>query len=262
MSKFIKNIIKMKLDGMFAKFFEDKESATPRTPCIHGSDIIKPDKREDGKSDYRFCYRECVLKHFYDAHEEKKNNSYLNKIFLNGWVLHEKWQMLLEKYAEVIAIEKTIWDDEFKVAYTPDAHIKMMGKEIIVEIKGWKQEEYDKYDEEGPCPESPLKQALVYCFLTGVKHAIVLVESKNTQAFKLWYIDYDDSLIVDIIERLAKLKQYIAEWEIDPKKLPEKLCKSKTEERAKSCGMCKVCFASDKTRVNYVKQPRIKEEEV
>lgn len=254
MSKIKKDIIKLKFDEMFNKFFFDKEKEKPRESCIHGSDVIKPDYVEPNRSDYRFCYRECVLKHYYVPHDSGKNGTYLNKIFLNGWVLHEKWQMLFGKYTDVIAIEETIWDDVFKIAFTPDAHIKFRGEEFIVEIKGWKQEEYDKLDEDGPCPESPMKQALLYCYLTGVKYAIVLVENKNSQAFKLWVIKYDPSIISDVIERLDNLKLYLDKWKVNNTFLPARICESRSDERAKGCPMSSVCFMSNPKREKFVKE--------
>lgn len=254
-------VVKLLFESYFNNWNSDKNASGARESCIHGSDMIKSDEIEPGRSDQRFCYRECILKHYYEPNEGGQiNPSFLNKIFLNGWVLHEKWQELFEKYSNVISIEETVWDEEHCIAFTPDARLMLLGKDTLVEIKGYKSKDVEEMDEDGEPPKSAYKQVMLYCRLLGIKDAIILVENKDSQSFKVWHVVYDESKIPDLIERLDNLKKYLSNWKVDHTALPKKICESKGCDRAKSCTMSKACFASDKKRETMIKEKYRNEE--
>lgn len=255
----IRDGIKLYFDRMFKLWNDEQQSG--RHGGVHASDLIRPSKNEDGdRFDSRFCYRECLLKSFYKPNTEEEstegygNGEYSNRIFLNGWKLHIKWQELFEKYCKVIAIEKAEYNEKhIPVWFTPDAIINFMGRDIIVEIKGYKAEKVDKLDENGPPPESAEIQAHFYMYLTNIKDAVILVENKNTQVFKVWHLEFDISKVQHIIDRMEKIKLMQEKWKENHKYLPPRICTGETCSRANMCSMSNSCFEITKFRdENYL----------
>lgn len=242
-------------NNMFKKWSDSQQIG--RIGGIHASDILKSSELEKGKFDNRFCYRECVLKCFYKPNPVD-NSEYIMRIFLHGWKIHEKWQALFEKYCKVEAIEKTVFDDRYcPIGFTPDAIISFMNKRIIVEIKGYKVEEFDKYDEEGEVPEVAETQAQLYCHLTNIDDCVILVECKNTQRFKLWHVKANVERIQFVIERMQKIAKQIEKWKgTEGVYLPKKICSSSTCERASKCSVSNACFEGLKYRQEHLMEEK------
>jgi hypothetical protein len=214
----------------FEKLFQSWYDAQPDRTGIHVSSIIV--------SPERFCLRQIVLmQHF--PHAKIRMHPPTIRIFLQGWVIHQKWQKLFSDVG--IAVEtETTHSHSSGATFTPDAVIEILGKLFIVEIKSMNGDAYESMKSVHADAEI---QANMYMHLTGIRQSIVLVENKNNQQFKLWVIQYNKALIRPYLKRLEDIKISLEEFKLNMK-LPSRHIKCPTiyTSLAKRCPVSEFCF--------------------
>ena len=229
---------------MFNSWNEDKPM---RTGFPHASNILAPD--------HSFCLRQLVLAAAYPEQCErpitKSWDTLQNARFKNGWILHQKYQELFLKYGKVVyyndnlttpELDYSHFDDTRLLWFSPDAILEVEGEKMIVEIKGYKAESFDKMDENGPAPADAHKQVNLYMHLLGLKHGLILVENKNTQELKVWCVEYDKEMVQPYLDRIYHFRTALHKAENDLG-LPERICSSAKDRNAEKCLCCNVCFS-------------------
>lgn len=194
-----------------------------------------------------YCLRKLILMAVYPEEavrpESKPWDALTNARFKHGWLIHEKYQELTERYGRVVytddkpELDLTHFDAEHMVYFSPDEIIEHCGEVMPVEIKGYKQETFDKLDESGPPPPDAHKQVNLYQYLLKLKHGLILVECKNTQRIKVWCVEYDHALAQPYIDRMNAFK---AAYESGI--TPERKCKSPNDRLAVKCEVRELCF--------------------
>lgn len=204
-------------------------------------------------------------------------------IFENGWNLHRRWQRLFEKFGNVVyscvddmgiahistaelnnrddlreingklyapELDLTHYDSERNLYFSPDAILNFGPHTYVVEIKGLKQESYSKLTdnllESIQLDETVKKariQANLYMHLLQLKRAILLIENKSNQDFKLYLTEYDPALCNEQIVRIYDVKKYLTLYPKNKSNLPARTCFSSSDPRARKCPMKSVCFA-------------------
>jgi hypothetical protein len=224
--------INLKLQNLFEKWHE----AQPARTGVHVSSLIT--------SDRAFCLRQIVLMQYF-PHQPLKVHGRLLQIFLQGWVIHQKWQRLFQEVGKLCDIDTT--DVEISrlrrgITFTPDIVCKIGKHTYIVEIKSMKGALYDGM--RGVHADARI-QAQMYMWLTGLDRAIILVENKDTQEFKFWVIRADPSSITKYTDRAKKARTHIRLFREDFHTLPNRhaLCPSLDAAKAQSCPVGAVCFA-------------------
>jgi hypothetical protein len=226
------------------KMFNQQNDDRPlRTGFPHASAILARESE--------FCLRRLVLLATKPEHAERPEtkpwDSHQNAVFLNGWCLHEKYQKLLERYGHVVyfsgkpELDLTHFDETRLIYWSPDAVVEHCGENMVVEIKGYKQESYEKLDEFGDAPHDAHLQANLYMHLLELKHAYILVENKNTQDFKVWCVEYDCELVQLYLDRMYHFKAAYSRVERTGK-LPVRCCKSANDRLAEKCPVRAICF--------------------
>jgi len=218
-----------------AEMFIAWEASKPlRTGAPHASAILAPESE--------WCLRRHVLSALYPEQAErpvpKPWDAHTNAVFLNGWLLHEKWQRLFSDHGRVVEVETSHYDEVRMLHFTPDAIIQFGGQPYVVEIKGYKHETWDKLDEAGEPPAAAHMQCNLYCHLLGIERGLVLVENKNTQEYKVWVIAHDTTLARPYIDRMYAVKGAVA-----TKRLPARTCTSLRDRNAEKCPMRNLCFS-------------------
>jgi len=260
-------LLTIHLQNMFVQW---GQSAPIRTG-LHASSVLV--------SDAEWCVREHVLHEIYPEKAEKEFIQLWHwkrqDTFLHGWELHRKWQTLFGRYAGVVLTETykgiayipndevsteltpeldlTHYDETRNVYFSPDALIEFAGQRYVVEIKGIKQEAYQELTDDLmhaiEVNETVAKariQANLYMHLLGLKRAILLIENKNDQSFKVWVIEYDKALSVKYIDRIYKVKGAVINTQtFGLARLPKRICQSRGDARAQYCSMREVCFSKE-----------------
>lgn len=234
-------LFKMDLQDMFNQWNAEKPL---RTGYPHASNILAIESE--------FCLRKLVfMACFPDEAEEipsKPWSQLENARFKHGWVVHEKYQDILKRYGKVVyfrgspELDLTHFDDTRLLYFSPDAIVEHCGEQMVVEIKGYKQETFDKLDESGPAPEAAHKQVNLYMHLLKLKHGLVLVENKNTQEIKVWCVEYDFDLYVPYRERMREFQKWYIKVKAG-KEPPARKCEKSTDRLATKCEMCRFCFS-------------------
>ncbi len=227
-------LFKMDVEDMFNQWDQAKPL---RTGMPHASAILAPD--------HEYCLRKLVLTAHYPEQVERPElkpwTANQNQIFLNGWVLHEKYQNLFQRFGRVVEVEQSHFDPDRLLHFTPDAIVEHLGENMIVEIKGYKAESFNKLDECGPAPEAAHMQANLYMHLLHLQHALILVENKNDQKIKVWCVAYDCELVQPYLDRIYHFRTALHKAEND-RGLPDRMCKTSRDRNAEKCGVCQLCF--------------------
>src|SRR6266700_2815508 len=154
--------------------------------------------------------------------------------FATGWVYHEKWQSLFRLYGNVVLsddnrlpeLDLTHFLPGENLYFSPDAIIQFGNEKYLVEIKGINHDEYvghpDLYEwdeskvngyrlvkkerkgivnatlEEAMKLSQTVYKAVIqannYLYFTDLQKAILLIENKNTQDFKVYVMERDEEL--------------------------------------------------------------------
>jgi hypothetical protein len=245
----INTALEQLVQDRFVRLFEEWNTAKGSREGIHVSSIIK--------SDTDFCLRQIVLMQFF-PHQPIPMFGRTLQIFRHGWSIHEKWQSLFNLAGLAEETETTHYHSETGASFTPDAIITLFKKRFLVEIKSMNAASYDSMKS---VHEDARIQATMYMHLEGIRYAIILVENKDTQEFKLWIIEYEFARIRKYVRRLENtgvwLKLYKAE-----RKLPNRhiRCISIDTPKARNCPVRDACFAGkferEEMRKKYATQRR------
>jgi hypothetical protein len=222
----------------FRSLFVEWGNSTPTRTGLHASAVLVDEQD--------WCLRRHTLSELFpDAVQPIELSSWDWKqqaIFLNGWRLHEKWQALFQQFARVVEVETSHFDEDRNLYFTPDVIFEFGNQKYIVEIKGYKADYFAKLDESGAPPEYAHAQANLYCHLLRIDKAIILVENKDTQDFKLWLVEYNPKLAMPPVKRIYDVKRAVALTRRNLEKLPERICQSRDDARARKCPMRDTCF--------------------
>lgn len=227
----------------FGKMYEYWHDAQPHRTGVHVSSLITGDNV--------YCERAIVLMQFF-PHAKIKMFGRTLQIFLQGWVMHQKWQELFRSAGIKVGIEPlSIEQGRLRrgVTFTPDVIIALgkgeKRRRYIVEIKSMNSASFTSMR---GVHKDALHQANMYMWLTGIDRAIILVENKDTQEFKLWIVKYSRSLIAKYIGRAKRSAVDIAAFE-NHGRLPRRhlMCPSLAAAKPNRCPVKDACFAG-KTR--------------
>ena len=222
------NIKGMLVEQKLNKLFEQNKENREDRVGLHGSEVIKPDEE--------FCYRKAVLS-FYFKGKEVRHPLNVQRIFLNGNYVHEKWQRLFKQTGVAVAIEQRGESIEWGLLFTPDAAIKLGNKYYVVEIKSVNTIQF-KQMKSHPSGE---KQLQLYMHMTGMPNGFVLCEDKNNQEIKVFPFEYDPMKAKPFVERMHKVKLLRDKFEKE-RKLPVKMCTSASCKKAQGCPYKNACF--------------------
>lgn len=227
----VAQLFKLELDDMFNRW----EASKPlRSGAPHASAILAPESE--------WCTRRHVLTALYPELVERPDvkpwSAHTNAIFLSGWVFHEMLQDLFVKYAKVIEVETSHYDEVRMLHFTPDIILEFASHPYVGELKGYKQETFDKLDEAGSPPKAAWHQCNLYCHLLGIERGLIIVMCKNTQRIKVWAIECDVELAKPYLDRMYQVKGAVA-----VRSTPARVCASCTEHRAEKCPVKKLCFS-------------------
>lgn len=225
-------LFKHSLDEMFNAW----EAAKPlRTGAPHASAILQPDSE--------WCLRRQVLLALFPEEaehpESKPWDAHQNAVFLNGWLLHEKYQRLFQQFGNVMEVETAHYDEDRYLHFTPDAVIEWAGQQYVVEIKGYKASHFERLDETAAPPEAASLQCNLYMHILGIARGLILVENKDSQDYKVWCIEHSAELARPYTDRMYQIK-----GKVITKVIPARACKSRTEHRAEKCPVRDFCFSA------------------
>lgn len=240
------------LRAHFESLFTAWGASNPPRTKVHASSLIV--------SKDEWCEREYVLagSHPEEAQTvEQEYSAHLNAIFVNGWTLHQKWQNLFKRYARVVmkdgkpSLDLTYHHREYDLYYSPDAILIIAGTVYPIEIKGINTDEY-----QAAC-DAPLEEAVkysetirkariqvtLYMHLLKLQQGAILAEDKNTQRFRVWCLQYDESLIAEYLKRLISFGNATFSYQHEGLlSRRNACCTAPGAVRARKCPMRGLCF--------------------
>jgi len=238
-------MIDLIIENRFNKLFEEWNQRKGYREGLHASTVLAP---SDGNT--RFCYREVVFGNFYRPQESWVPVNVL-RIFLEGWHVHEKWQKLFVDSGIAECVEKTRNSELWKLMHTPDAIIVLNHQRFVVEIKSMSTNQFVNLNK---APSNAVNQAQLYMYFTGIPDAIILVEDKNSQQFKVFTIEFDLEIVLPYLSRLQRIAEFIEKFSENrlPKRIPQ--CGGGIGPRFQRCPFSRICFLSRDEREEFKKE--------
>lgn len=215
---------------------------------LHASSI------SDGSRGKGYCAREHILSMFYHRNDELKHRTYppkLMRIFEEGKSIGTKWQRLFIRadIGEKEDMDVTRFHNEYFLYYTPDAIIEIDGVKYVVEIKSMNNNQYTKSNGH----KKGEKQLKLYLHFEGIKQGFVLMENKDTQEFKISYVELKDN-DEDIAEILYTLDDliYAREQTLEKNRPPARHsdCTMYGCKKAANCAMSNACWGIERRKLD------------
>ena len=207
-------------------------------------------------SDNQFCLRQQVLSLLYKQLQGEQIPIGLKRIFEEGNAIHEKWQRMFIRagYAKACTLDKTRFDDEYQLSYTPDAICRIpefFEGALVGEIKSVNPMQFRKMQSH-PSAHKQLQLYMHECIKkakelkkwNGIDYTkgFVLCDDKGAQDFKLYIYDYDSSFVAPYIDRLEATKFHY-EKALEGKMVARcKQCTSYDCKQAEKCPMKDACW--------------------
>lgn len=194
-------------------------------------------------SENEFCYREQVLSLFYKMNQGENLPIKLLKIFAQGNAMHEKWYKLFKQAKIDVAIERSLFLDQYDLSFTIDALLNLFKEEVVCDIKSQNTFAFKK-QKRHPSGE---KQVNFYLWAlsvyTGIPHrkGFVLVDSKDDQEVKIVPVTYSKEKVAPYVQRLKEIQVMKREF-IEQHAVPPRKCKNCDVKRATQCNMRDACF--------------------
>lgn len=231
-------IYKKKFEQMFVDVIKTEQHE--ERYGLHASAIIGPEAS--------FCYREQVLSLFYKMNQGEQLPVKLLKVFAQGNAMHEKWYKMFRVLGYEVAIERTLFLEEYDLSFTIDALLNLKKSndpkdEIIIDVKSQNSFAFKK----AKGHPSGEKQINFYCWAlskyTGIPHTkgAVLVDSKDDQEIRLVPVHYDKEKNKPYIERLKTIQEMKKEF-LEEHTAPKRICKSYDCKRAVECNTRDCCW--------------------
>lgn len=248
----------VKLD--FQELYLKWGGAQPPRTGLHASSLLVP------TGDW--CPRKHVLSELFPdeaVSPELKHWQWKQfAIFENGWDLHRRWQRVFKRFGNVVQVvigedtnglpfcqdelDRTHYDAEREVYFSPDAILDIAGEHHVVEIKGINHNAFESLTDSlhfamSACEtvEKAVIQANLYMHLLDLKHAVILIENKNNQDFKVWITAYNRDLALPYIQRAYQVKGGLTLARAH-NTYPPRLCATADDSLARKCAMCDTCF--------------------
>lgn len=216
-------------EARMVKMIQLKNGESRERYGLHGSAVLKDD----------ICMRAQVLSLLFKQSQGEELPLETLAIFEEGNAIHEKWQRLFIRggLGKAENMDRTRFDSNYDLLYTPDAIIEIDKIKYIVEIKSMNTFIYQKSNEH----KSGAEQCLLYMLLTNVRKGFVLMEDKNTQDFKIQMVNFDAEKANKFIYRLNSIQKLKTKF-LETKKPPKRICENSECKQSESCFMRDCCF--------------------
>lgn len=208
-------------------------------------------------SDNQFCVRQQVLSLLFKQLQGEQISVGLRRIFEEGNAIHEKWQRLFIRagYAKAKTLDRTRFDEEYKLSYTPDIVCRIpefYDGAMIGEIKSVNSFQFKKMTSH-PSAHKQLQNYMRNCINAAkkkgtwngkdYKKGFVLCDSKNDQDFKVFVYDYDEGFVAPFVDRLEEIKFHYERYLEEGKMVARcKQCTSYQCKMAEKCPMKDACW--------------------
>lgn len=155
--------------------------------------------------------------------KKEKTEAKLHRIFDNGNAVHTRFYKYFAEMGILVAAEVDAVKNDL-IHGRLDAIITDRKENYVVDIKSMSQWSFNKLKDE---PQYDHKiQLLMYMYFTNISKGFILVENKDCQLIKCFYMELDErnkKTIEKIIEELKNLKENYINKNIEPLDEPIKL---------------------------------------
>lgn len=163
------------------------------------------------------------------------------RIFRNGDFMHDRYQKLMDEIGIIKDIELVFRYELKRVKGSIDAVVSIDNEDYIIELKSMNTIQFNNLKEP---TKAHLKQITLYMHTTGIHKGFILVENKNDQNIKEFYVEYDLANISDILGKIDTVIEQSKQ---------NKLC-DKKRSSCNSCEFQSLC-EMDLPLFDYLKAP-------
>lgn len=156
-------------------------------------------------SDSGGCQRYRVLR-FSPLEAIPRFDADTTAILHDGTFRHLRWQAVLLDAGILDSIEVSLRLDDYALTGTMDGVGKDRNGSFGFELKGANQFTYRKVCDEGP-RRGHLEQIHAYMLGSGLDRFSLIYECKDTNEYKEFVVDYDESIAAEVLDELTVLNR-------------------------------------------------------
>lgn len=160
-------------------------------------------------SDSGGCQRYRVLR-FSPLEAIPRFDADTTAILHDGTFRHLRWQAVLLDAGILDAIEVSLRLDEYALTGTMDGVGTDRAGKFGFELKGANQFTYRKVCDEGP-KQGHLEQVHAYMLGSGLERFSLVYECKDSNEYKEFVVDYDESIAAEVRDELSGLNRMAAQ---------------------------------------------------
>jgi hypothetical protein len=202
------------------------------------------------------CWRKMVFLALYKQ-DSVIHSATLSARFETGNAIHARWQGNVGRAVTNHHIEYQHLETFWRLLFTPDIIADYLWPDALVpeptiwELKGYNSAEYGRLTRKGKLPVDAILQCTLYMWFTGIHRGLVVVENKDTQAFSVWPVEYNEELVMPLVPTFDHIKADVDAHLENPDVLPDRLaeCTAPDAEIPSSCAGCTACFSNPAERI-------------
>jgi hypothetical protein len=147
-----------------------------------------------------------LLNHYLHGDVIKAIEPRVLRIFDNGHGVHRRLQRYLKDIGILLQDEVRVENKEYEIIGHTDGILKINGHKGILEIKSMNVSGFYSLFE--PKPEH-LVQMNVYMYCSGIDRAVLLVECKDGQQLKEFYIQKEPEILNSVLAKIKRVQARI-----------------------------------------------------
>lgn len=158
------------------------------------------------------------------------------RIMDNGTSMHDRFEELFGEMGILVADELPITNEDLYIRGRTDALIRVDDDLALVELKSANDRQFSYMKKQGEPAEKYVMQLQLYMHLTGIHKGIILIENKNDQSLLEFWIDYDEVMAEEIVNKIEHVIEHVKKEEIPPRE------KAKTSFDCRYCDYRDICW--------------------
>lgn len=156
------------------------------------------------------------------------------KFFLigeNGNYMHRRYQRWLANSGILLFSEYPLKIPKYRISAKVDAIISLCGlvpemddELAVVELKSSNNKKFSKMTEKNQPLIEYIEQIMLYLHFLEIPYGIIYVENKDNQDILEFWIEYDNKLAQELVQRIEMINDYVDKKELPPRPYSSPKC--------------------------------------
>lgn len=172
-----------------------------KTGCFHPSSLAS-------------CPRLLYESYLLSTHESSDSDPRVKRIFDNGRYVHQRIQNYYREIGVLIDEDVPISDEKYEICGEIDGLLKFWDELIVLDVKSINKNGFRNLYKPS---YGYIVQLNVYMYCLGLRYGILLYECKDDQEVAEFLVEYNESILVPIFQKLKYVQKCIQLGQVPPR---------------------------------------------